>query len=331
MNEVDNSIIISAFNEEDFIENSLTSLEKSIFDLEYIEVILINNGSSDLTKSKIESFLSKLNLERRRVYNFFSIKHLGLSEARNFGINKSKGEYLTFLDADAIIHKDCIVEIKGAFKKFNPDFISGNVKLLHNKKIGSYFLYKMHYDVLVLNKKSRFIEAKENTAIIGANMSFKKSVLTNGFFDEIKGRGDDTFLSYFLKIDKGFKEYYLEESIVYNDNTSSLIVWFKQQFHGGKLNGLIFRNFKTHFVVKKLFYIILLFSTITLFFTHYIFAFLIGLRFLYRLNFLFKSFLNVVKSKVWFLAPITIILNLISIALNDLGVFYGFIISKKIK
>ena len=330
MSNVDNSIIISAFNEEDFIENSLSSLEKSIFDLGYIEVILINNGSSDLTKSKIESFLSKLNLERRSVYSFFSIRHLGLSEARNFGIKKSKGKYLTFLDADAIIDKDCIVEIIGVFKKYNPDFISGNVKLLHNNFM-SYFLYKMHYDVLVLNKKSRFIEGKEDTAIIGANMSFKKSVLTNGFFDEIKGRGDDTFLSYFLKIDKGFKEYYLEESIVYNDNTSSLIVWFKQQFQGGKLNGLIFRNFKTHFVVKKLFYMSLLFSTITLFFTHYVFAFLIGLRYTYRLNFLFKSFFNVVKSKVWFLAPTTIIFNLISIALNDLGVFYGFIISKKIK
>ena len=331
MNEVDHSIIISAFNEEDFIDNSLPSLEKSIIDLDYVEVILINNGSSDHTKSKIESFLSKLNLERRSVYSFFSIKHLGLSEARNFGIKKSKGKYLTFLDADAIIDNDCIVEINAAFKKYNPDFISGNVKLLYNNKIGSYFLYKMHYDVLVLNKKSRFIEGKENTAIIGANMSFKKNVLKNGFFNEIKGRGDDTFLSYFLKIDNGFKEYYLEESVVYNDNTSSIIIWFKQQFYGGKLNGLIFRNFEANFILKKTFYIIYLFSAITLFFTYKIFVLLITVRFLFRLKFLFKSFLNVLKSKVWFLAPLTIVLNFISIALNDLGLFYGFVISKKIK
>lgn len=331
MNEVDHSIIISAFNEEDFIDNSLSSLEKSIFDIDYIEVILINNGSSDHTKSKIESFLSKLNFQRRSVYSFFSIKHLGLSEARNYGIKKSKGIYLTFLDADAIIHKDCIVEIKAAFKKYNPDFISGNVKLLYNNKIGSYFLYKMHYEVLVLNKKSRFIEGKENTAIIGANMSFKKNVLKNGFFNEIKGRGDDTFVSYFLKIDNGFKEYYLEESVVYNDNTSSIIIWFKQQFYGGKLNGLIFRNFRAHFMVKKLFYTTLLLSMLTLFFNYYILAFLITLRFTYRFKFLFKSFFNVLNSKVWFLAPITIVLNFISITLNDLGVFYGLIISKKIK
>jgi len=331
MNKVDHSIIISAFNEEDFIENSLLSLEKSIIDLDYVEVILINNGSSDLTGSKVESFLSKLDLVRRSVYSFFSIKHLGLSEARNFGIKKSKGIYLTFLDADAIIHKDCIVEIKAVFKKFNPDFISGNVKLLYNNKIGSYFLYKMHYEILVLNKKSRFIEGKENTAIIGANMSFKKGVLKKGFFNEIKGRGDDTFLSFFLKIDKGFKEYYLEESIVFNDNTSSLFIWFKQQFHGGKLNGLIFKNFKANFIMKKLFYIILLLSTTTLFFTHKIFIILIILRFLFRFKFLFKSFFNVLKSKVWFLAPLTIVLNFISITLNDLGLFYGFITSKIIK
>ena len=49
MNEVDHSIIISAFNEEDFIDNSLSSLEKSIFDIDYVELILINNGSSDHT------------------------------------------------------------------------------------------------------------------------------------------------------------------------------------------------------------------------------------------------------------------------------------------
>jgi len=227
-----------------------------------------------------------------------------------------------------ISDKKTISEI---FKKYNPDFISGNVKLLYNNKIGSYFLYKMHYDVLVLNKKSRFIEGKENTAIIGANMSFKKNVLKNGFFNEIKGRGDDTFLSYFLKIDNGFKEYYLEESVVYNDNTSSIIIWFKQQFYGGKLNGLIFRNFEANFILKKTFYIIYLFSAITLFFTYKIFVLLITVRFLFRLKFLFKSFLNVLKSKVWFLAPLTIVLNFISIALNDLGLFYGFVISKKIK
>ena len=86
------SIIIPTFNSAKYIETALVS----ILDQEYpnIEIIVVDDGSSDNTKGVLESYI-----ESKKVKYFYQ-KNKGASSARNLGIQKASGQYIGFLDAD---------------------------------------------------------------------------------------------------------------------------------------------------------------------------------------------------------------------------------------
>lgn len=85
------SIIITAYNAEKTIEKCLNS----ILDTEYndYEIILINDGSIDNTEKIVELFAS----DKIRYYKKVNT---GVADSRNFGIDKARGDYITFVDSD---------------------------------------------------------------------------------------------------------------------------------------------------------------------------------------------------------------------------------------
>lgn len=87
------SIIIPAYNAEQYIEKAIKSCINQTY--KNIEIIIVNDGSTDNTAEKIK----ELSLQDNRI-KFISTKNGGVSKARNTGIENSTGEYLTFLDAD---------------------------------------------------------------------------------------------------------------------------------------------------------------------------------------------------------------------------------------
>ena len=92
------SIIIPAHNAEKWIQRSVESaLSQTYSD---IEVLVIENGSRDNTSNVVSAICDD------RLHLFHSEK--GVSNARNLGIDKSKGEFLTFLDADDWLSEDAI-------------------------------------------------------------------------------------------------------------------------------------------------------------------------------------------------------------------------------
>lgn len=88
------SIIMPAYNSEKFIGFSIESVLKQT--LKNWELIIINDGSTDNTKKIIEEFKKKD--ERIKVINLPMNK--GIANARNVGIEKAKGKYISFLDSD---------------------------------------------------------------------------------------------------------------------------------------------------------------------------------------------------------------------------------------
>lgn len=329
-----NSIIVCAFNEEENIFNCLSSIQKALEKNSFYEVLVINNGSLDNTEKKIKDFCDKTSASFVDNLKVFNINHVGLSEARNFGVKKSNGNIISFVDADATVDINWLNEINLSFEKNDVDMISGRVCNLENGNKISDFLFNAHYRVLNVNKQSRIIYDKTKTSVIGANMSFKKEVFekTSGFFEHFKLRGDDTSFVIYLK-SLNFKEFYLNESIVYNDHTKSLFKWFKQQLNGGLANGVIINTFKTASYLKLLYYYILLCLLIISFFSQlavYILISLFTLRFLYSYQFLINSFLNVFRSKnilfTFFIFP----LHYFAFFLGDLGTILSLISNKKI-
>lgn len=99
------SLIITAFNYDQFLERAIRSaIEQSLARQEY-EVIVVNDASTDRTSEILDNFKEDV-----RVYNLE--KNLGLAGARNYGLRKSKGQFVMFIDADDFVHKDIIAVTK---------------------------------------------------------------------------------------------------------------------------------------------------------------------------------------------------------------------------
>lgn len=109
------SIIITVYNSEKYITKCLNSIKKQT--LEDFEVIIINDGSTDKSKNKIEKFTTD---KRFRLYNR---KNCGIGASRNFGIKKVKSDYVMFLDSDDYIEKDTLEVLYNKITKDNLDIV----------------------------------------------------------------------------------------------------------------------------------------------------------------------------------------------------------------
>ena len=93
------SIIVPAYNVENYIERCIESLLSQT--LKEIEIIIVNDGSTDQTKEKILPYIKKY--PEKVIY--LEKENGGLSSARNYGMPYAKGEYIAFIDSDDYVEK----------------------------------------------------------------------------------------------------------------------------------------------------------------------------------------------------------------------------------
>jgi len=89
------TIIIPAFNLENYISRCLDSALKQDLAHDEYEILVINDGSTDQTKDKVAQYT-----ERNSNIFLFNKSNGGVSSARNLGIENAKGEYILFVDGD---------------------------------------------------------------------------------------------------------------------------------------------------------------------------------------------------------------------------------------
>ncbi len=103
------SIIVPVYNREATIGKCVESIIGQSYD--DLDVILVDDGSTDRSGEICDSFA---NLDKR--IRAFHIDNSGVANARNYGIEKSKGEYITFVDSDDYIDKEYISKLYSAFE-----------------------------------------------------------------------------------------------------------------------------------------------------------------------------------------------------------------------
>lgn len=109
------SIIVPAYNAQKYIRRCINSISAQSY--KNIEIIVINDGSTDGTKAIIKVLKEK---ESRIV--LINERNRGVSFARNQGITSAKGKYIVFIDADDEITSDCIEYMESLIDKNGSDF-----------------------------------------------------------------------------------------------------------------------------------------------------------------------------------------------------------------
>lgn len=110
------SIIIPAYQEGERIERCL----RSIFSSSYhkIEVIIVNDGSTDNIEETVENFRRK-KAGKGKDIKLFTIPKSGVAYARNYGLRRAKGEIIGFADADDMIHPQMIEKLVESMRRGN--------------------------------------------------------------------------------------------------------------------------------------------------------------------------------------------------------------------
>lgn len=125
------SIIMPAYNVEKYLRQCLDSLFSQT--LKDIEIIAVNDGSTDNSLQILEEYKSKYP-EMMRIY---STENRGVSHARNYGIGKAVGEYILFVDSDDYIEEEmCEKLYKKAIKDKNDIVICGRYNFYENHQTG---------------------------------------------------------------------------------------------------------------------------------------------------------------------------------------------------
>lgn len=104
------SIIISAYNIEDYIQRAINSVINQ--DYKNFELIVVNDGSTDKTKEKIETFKS------HNIMIIDNKQNKGLGASRNHAVKKARGDYILYLDGDDTMYdKHTLTRINEVLQK----------------------------------------------------------------------------------------------------------------------------------------------------------------------------------------------------------------------
>lgn len=98
------SVIVPVYNVEEYLEECLESIKRQTYT--DIEVILVNDGSTDRSKEICERYC-----EKDSRFKLVNQENKGLSGARNRGMLESKGEFISFVDSDDVLKEDMLEQL----------------------------------------------------------------------------------------------------------------------------------------------------------------------------------------------------------------------------
>lgn len=180
------SIIIPLYNKEIFIENTIQSVLDQTF--QDFEIIVVNDGSTDKSDEKLLQFKDD------RIH-YFSKENEGASTARNYGIEKTTADFITFLDADDYWYPTFLETMFTIISKVpNQKVFSAAIEIDTSKKIipAQYSISKSNNEFEVVNY---FQASIKETVLCTSCAVFHKTVFEEaGNFDTRIKSGQDTDL-----------------------------------------------------------------------------------------------------------------------------------------
>lgn len=190
MKDVKYSVVIPTLNQSLKLKQCLFRLSELSFDPDLFEVLVVDNGSTDDTKQVVDTFKNEISNLR---YFFSTIP--GLHTGRNLGLEKARGDFLSYIDDDSFVTKGWLKGIERAFEDPNVALVGGPCLPKYESKPPEWLKYfwsdcefgKTLGYLSLLDFGDKFI-AIPPSYIFGCNFNIRKDVLI-----EYKGFPTDFF------------------------------------------------------------------------------------------------------------------------------------------
>ncbi len=221
------SVLIPAWNEEVGILQTVYSVLENTY--RRVEIIVINDGSTDGTHKKMLRFIreyAKLTDKNKIPVIYKSKKNGGKSRALNYGLKYATGDIVITIDSDSVVDQEAIVNIVKHFRDKKVMCVAGNVKIGNRSKVIG-LVQQLEYLYGFYFKKADSIM---NAIYIvgGAAAAYRRKVFTQlGTFDE-EIITEDIEMSTRIQ-NAGLKIGYAPDAIVYTEGPTDLNGLFKQR------------------------------------------------------------------------------------------------------
>lgn len=131
------SVIVPCYNVEKYVKRCLESLTQQTF--QDIEIICVDDNSNDNTLKILRNYARK----DKRIQVIKKQKNQGVAVARNDGLKKARGTYVSFVDPDDYVDLDFYEKLYNAAIQTKADIIKGNVLIYNDTSIRKSILNAM--------------------------------------------------------------------------------------------------------------------------------------------------------------------------------------------
>ena len=153
------SIIVPVYKVEKYLEKCVNSILKQTYT--NLEIILVHDGSPD----KCGQLCDELAKTDDRI-KVFHKENGGLSDARNYGVERANGEYIGFVDSDDYIHECMYEELYKAIKKSGTSIAECGVTRVYKNTLRPHYEGEDYF--LVLDREGYLKEYLENKRLYGS-------------------------------------------------------------------------------------------------------------------------------------------------------------------
>ncbi len=218
------SIVIPVFNASETLGLCLDSIARLSYPASKIEVIVVDNGSTDESESLSRKYGVK-------VLNELSMK--SSYAARNAGIRAARGELIAFTDADCIVTRDWLTHLTAHWGHLEIGCFAGEIQAYRPEDIIEIFS-----DRAGILRQYGTLSCPYLPYAQTANSAYRKTVLDQiGLFNPEMTSGGDADLAWRMQKQLGLKIKFIPEAIVYHKHRTSIQTLFEQfrKYEHGKM------------------------------------------------------------------------------------------------
>lgn len=259
------SIIVPIYNKEDYLPQCLDSIINQSYT--NFEVLLINDGSTDESGKICVEYA-----ERDIRFRYFEKENGGVSSARNLGLERSEGAYITFIDSDDWVEFNYLEVLYNALRENNADVAISSYKSYYLD--GKFYLRvysSQEEEFLRIGKRNRdvFLEEFPKLGKLNhdfhciASKLFKRELLESQKFDESINYGEDLYFFFNLYLKMQSIVYVKEATYIYRQHGTNITLNFTEslalqeiQIHEQILKSAESQGIATFYYLEKLKYLV---------------------------------------------------------------------------